>query len=212
MKNAFCISKQVISGARFLRLSATAQSLYMHLNADADDDGVVEAFATINKVRANEQDLIQLVQSGFLVILNQNELIAYITDWVRNNKGLDIRWHRQSEYLYLLAEVCPEAKVYVAILCNGKKTKMLTTAKDATIIIDANKDIVSTHENLARTHEKPTLNIRQDNNYNKLLSCLDNSNIYTCPVCDGKGTVDNLICPTCNGAGEITYKIKERSK
>ena len=93
MKNAFCISKQVISGARFLRLSATAQSLYMHLNADADDDGVVEAFATINKVRANEQDLIQLVQSGFLVILNQNELIAYITDWVRNNKGLDIRWH-----------------------------------------------------------------------------------------------------------------------
>lgn len=128
MKNAFCISKQVISGARFLRLSATAQSLYMHLNADADDDGVVEAFATINKVRANEQDLIQLVQSGFLVILNQNELIAYITDWVRNNKGLD------------------------------------------------------------------------------------NSNIYTCPVCDGKGTVDNLICPTCNGAGEITYKIKERSK
>ena len=212
MKNAFCIDKRVISGARFLRLSATAQSLYMHLNADADDDGIVEAFATINKVRANEQDLIQLVQSGFLIILNQSELIAYITDWVRNNKGLDIRWHRQSEYLFLLAEVCPDAKVYVSIANSGKKTKMLTTAKEAIVINNTNKNIIPTHENHTRTPEKHMLKIRQDNNNNKLLSCLDNSNIYTCPVCDGKGTVDNLICPTCNGAGEITYKIKERSK
>ena len=97
MKNAFCIDKRVISGARFLRLSATAQSLYFHLNADADDDGIVEAFATVNKIRANEQDLIQLIQANFIVLLNKNELVAYITDWVRNNKGLDIRWHKQSE-------------------------------------------------------------------------------------------------------------------
>ena len=209
MKNAFCIDKRVISGARFLRLSATAQSLYMHLNADADDDGVVEAFATVNKVRANEQDLIQLVQSGFLVILNQNELIAHITDWVRNNKGLDIRWHRQSEYIYLLAEVCPEAKVYVSIVNNGKKTKMLTTAKEAILINNTNKDIIPTRENLARTRDKHMLKTRQENNNNMLFSCRNN-NIYTCPVCAGNGTVDNLICQTCNGTGKITYKAKER--
>ena len=211
MKNAFCISKQVISGARFLRLSATAQSLYMHLNADADDDGIVEAFATINKVRANEQDLIQLVQSGFLIVLNKNELIAYITDWVRHNRNIDIRWHKQSEYLDLLADVCPSAKVYVAILRNNKKIKMLTTAKEAILINNTNKKIIPTHENLLSSREILMLKRKEDNNYKKLLSSFQSNNIYTCPVCQGKGTVDNLICPTCEGAGEITYNIKERS-
>lgn len=211
MKNAFCIDKRVISGARFLRLSATAQSLYMHLNADADDDGIVEAFATLNKVRAAEQDLIQLVQANFLVILNQNELIAYITDWVRHNRNIDIRWHKQSEYIDLLADVCPSAKVYVAILRNGKKTKMLTTAKEAILINNTNKDIMLTHESLARTREKHMLKTRQENNNNMLFSCRNN-NIYTCPVCAGNGTVNNLICQTCNGTGKIEYNKKENLK
>lgn len=212
MKNAFCVDKRVISGARFLRLSATAQSLYFHLNADADDDGIVEAFATINKVRANEQDLVQLVQSGFLVILNQSELIAYITDWVRHNRNLDIRWHKQSEYLNLLAEICPTAKVYIAILRNNKKTKMLTTAKEATIIINTNKHGVPTHEILMSSREKHMPNTREDNNYKELLSSLGNNNIYTCPVCAGKGSVDNSVCHTCNGTGQIEYNKKEQSK
>ncbi len=211
MKNAFCVDKRVISGARFLRLSATAQSLYFHLNADADDDGIVEAFATLNKVRANEQDLVQLVQSGFLIVLNKNELIAYITDWVRHNRNIDIRWHKQSEYLDLLADVCPSAKVYVAILRNNKKIKMLTTAKEAILINNTNKKMMPTHENLMSSREILVLKRKEDNNYNKLLSSFQSNNIYTCPVCQGKGTVDNLICPTCEGAGEITYNIKERS-
>lgn len=209
MKNAFCIDKRVITGARFLRLSASAQSLYMHLNADADDDGIVEAFATLNKVRANEQDLVQLVQSDFLVILNQTELIAYITDWVKHNKGLDIRWHKQSDYLHLLAEVYPNAKVYVAIIYNGKKNKLLTTAKEALTIADTNKYDMVTHENLARTREKHMPKISEDNNNKMLLSSL---NTYTCPVCSGKGNVDNLPCATCKGTGHITYTKERASK
>ncbi len=211
MKNAFCIDKRVISGARFLRLSATAQSLYFHLNADADDDGIVEAFATVNKIRANEQDLIQLIQANFIVLLNKNELVAYITDWVRNNKGLDIRWHKQSEYLQLLADVCPDAKIYVATLRNGKKIKLLTTAKEAIMTKNTNKDNSTTQENLMDSLDILKLKTRQENNNNKLFSCLDSS-IYQCPTCDGKGTVDNLLCETCHGTGLIQYHKKEKSK
>lgn len=61
----------LISGARFLRLSATAQSLYFHLNTKADDNGIVEAFAVLNKVRAAEQDLVQLVDAEFISIINK---------------------------------------------------------------------------------------------------------------------------------------------
>lgn len=130
---------------------------------------------------------------------------------MRHNRNIDIRWHKQSEYLDLLADVCPSAKVYVAILRNNKKIKMLTTAKEAILINNTNKKMMPTHENLMSSREILVLKRKEDNNYNKLLSSFQSNNIYTCPVCQGKGTVDNLICPTCEGAGEITYNIKERS-
>ena len=37
-------SKRIISSARFLRMAASAQALYLHLVMNADDEGVVEAF------------------------------------------------------------------------------------------------------------------------------------------------------------------------
>ena len=77
-------SKKIVGSARFLRLPATARLLYYDLGMQADDDGVVEAFAVLQMTHADESDLNALVERGFVRILN-DDLVSLIIDWKTNN-------------------------------------------------------------------------------------------------------------------------------
>ena len=69
----------------------------------ADDDGVVEAFAVMRTTGATEDDLRGLASRGFVSVLN-DDLVTYITDWTVNNQLRKDRYH-QSVYAELLVKL-----------------------------------------------------------------------------------------------------------
>lgn len=85
-------SKAIIGSAHFLRMPATSRLLYYDLGMQADDDGIVEAFAVMRTTGANEDDLKVLASKGFVHVLNE-DLVTYITDWKRNNYIQKDRYH-----------------------------------------------------------------------------------------------------------------------
>ena len=91
------ISRRITRRAKFLRMPASAQALYMHLCLEADDEGVVEGFATVSQVRGCDDDLTTLADSGFITIIEPDELIAYIADWDDFNA---IRKDRRKESIH----------------------------------------------------------------------------------------------------------------
>ena len=86
-------AKSVIGSARFLRMPSSSRLLYYDLGMQADDDGVVEAFSVMRTTGATEDDLRVLCSRGFVTVLN-DDLVAYITDWTRNNQIKKDRYHR----------------------------------------------------------------------------------------------------------------------
>ena len=204
MKDRFIISRRIICSRRYLMLSASAQSLYIALNADADDDGIVEAYAVMLRQRAVETDLIQLLDADISVLLSKKDMIVWLRDWLVMNLNRDLRYIHPSKYRTLLAEIVPDAEVMVATLnANGKRTKRILNVQQALSIIDINSSNLST-----RGISMHKTSASQD----KYITCLDLPNKYICPTCDGKGTVDNLPCETCHGTGLIQYYKKEKSK
>jgi hypothetical protein len=106
------VSIKVIDSARFIKMPPSTQALYFHLISRADDDGVVEAFNVMRMTGSTEDDLKLLVHKGFVVVLNE-DLVSYITDWLEHNK---IRADRKVDSIYknLLLQILPETKLLEA--------------------------------------------------------------------------------------------------
>lgn len=102
-------SKRIINTAKFLKMPVSTQCLYFHLGLQADDDGVVEAYTVMNQTGATEDDLKILVAKGFVIVLN-DDLVTYITDWQENNK---IRADRKVDTVYkdLLLQMLPDVEL-----------------------------------------------------------------------------------------------------
>lgn len=96
-------AKSIIGSARFLRMPSSSRLLYYDLGMQADDDGVVEAFSVMRTTGATEDDLRVLCSKGFVTVLN-DDLVAYITDWTRNNQIKKDRYH-PSIYADILVQI-----------------------------------------------------------------------------------------------------------
>ena len=96
-------SKSVIGSACFLRMPPSSRLLYYDLGMAADDDGVVEAFSVMRMTGAVEDDLKVLVSKGFITVLNE-DLVAYIEDWSKNNQIRKDRY-QPSIYQNLLVQI-----------------------------------------------------------------------------------------------------------
>lgn len=103
-------SKSVTFSARFLRMPPTARLLYYDLGMQADDDGIVEAFTVMRTTGAADDDLRVLVTKGFIEILDQEDLISYITAWKQNNH-IRIDRKRNSIYKHLLTGVLNDGQL-----------------------------------------------------------------------------------------------------
>lgn len=103
-------SNRVIGSAKFLKMPLSTQALYFHLGMNADDDGVVEAYSVMRSLGAAEDDLRILVSKGFVIVLNNEDLICYLMDWSENNL---IRSDRKKDSIYkdLLLQIVPEAQL-----------------------------------------------------------------------------------------------------
>ena len=208
MKDSFIIPRWIILSTRYLRLSPSAQSLYIALHADADDDGIVEVFAVMLRQRATENDVIQLIDNNFIVLIDKSNLIAWVRDWLGANLGRDMRYIKPSKYRILLARIVPEAEVF--IIKQNDKGKKYREIVPVTIAMKESE--LNTKQQQLLTRRIPPPKSSQAKPSNNTWLGISNSNIYTCPECQGKGTVDNELCPICNGKGIIEYNKKERSK
>ena len=103
------VSNKIIDSARFIKMPISSQCLYFHLIAKGDDDGVVEAFNVMRMVGATEDDLKVLVAKGFVIVLNE-DLVSYITDWKVHNL---VRADRKIDSIYkdLLLQVVDEVEL-----------------------------------------------------------------------------------------------------
>lgn len=78
------ISKSIIRQEKFLDLSLAAQALYMHLLAEADDDGFVGSAKSITRMLGTKSgDLKMLIETGFVILLDTG--VAYIKHWRMHN-------------------------------------------------------------------------------------------------------------------------------
>lgn len=109
MAKSRMFSKRLMESARFLKMPASTQCLYFHLGLNADDDGIVEAYNVMQLIKATEDDLKVLVSKGFVIVLNE-DLVTYITDWTENN---NIRADRKIDSIYkdLLLQVLPDVQL-----------------------------------------------------------------------------------------------------
>lgn len=97
MSDRRMFSKRIISTAKFLQMPLSTQALYFHLGLNADDDGIVEAFPVLRMTNVAEDDLRILATKGYVKILNNQDLITYITNWNENNH---IRADRKKPSIY----------------------------------------------------------------------------------------------------------------
>ena len=81
----------------------SSRLLYYDLGMAADDDGVVEDFSVMRMTGAVEDDLKVLVSKGFITVLNE-DLVAYIEDWSKNNQIRKDRY-QPSIYQNLLVQI-----------------------------------------------------------------------------------------------------------
>ena len=95
------IAQDIISEGRFLRMSLTAQALYMHLVANADDDGCVDAYTVTRMIGAKEDDLVLLKEREYITVLDEREYILWITGWQDFN-WIEPRYKEDSKWLPLL--------------------------------------------------------------------------------------------------------------
>ena len=97
-------SQSVVTSAKFLRLNETAKLLYFYLGLAADDEGIAEGLLTLRTIQADEAELDELANSGFIQFLDRENLIVFITHWSENNSIRADRF-KESHYHALLAAV-----------------------------------------------------------------------------------------------------------
>ena len=85
MANRRMFSRTVTGSGRFLRLGAQTRALYFDLGMEADDDGFVEAYARMLSTGSKARNLRELLDAGFLEMVDEKNLVVHITDWEENN-------------------------------------------------------------------------------------------------------------------------------
>ena len=90
-------AKGIVQSSKFLKMPVSSRELYFQLGMSADDDGIVEAWNVMKLTNATEDDLRVLISKGYIAILNNEDLIAYLTDWNTNNS---IRQDRKHDSIY----------------------------------------------------------------------------------------------------------------
>lgn len=93
MANKRMFSREITESDSFLDLSLSAQSLYFHACLAADDEGFISSGKRIARaIGATEQELAELVKSGFLILFPESGVYVAAHFWVNNTLRSD-RFH-----------------------------------------------------------------------------------------------------------------------
>ena len=74
----------LIESDEFCKFPASTQAIYLHLNMNADDDGVVDNWQSVIKsINSKRNFLDPLIEKGYIIMLKCGALL--IADWCENN-------------------------------------------------------------------------------------------------------------------------------
>ena len=118
MANRRCISTRIIKSGAFQNLPKAAQALYLALIADTDDDGIAEAGLVMRAGRFRKRDLQNLVEDGFITIIEQRNNIVWVDNWQTFN-AVDTRYYQRSIYYKTAIDILPDNKKAVFKGKNG---------------------------------------------------------------------------------------------
>lgn len=168
-KNATMFNNAFVNSGRFLMLPPSTKLLYFYLLKDADDDGIVDGYATIRILNAEITDWTGLVERRFVVLLEE-PFLGWLPDYILHNQNMDLRFKKDSNYLELLAEKCPSAKIQVKI-GKGRSDKAIMSVSDylkksqqEQLSMTKSSNTGVTQENSGQTqHNKTKTNINKEN-------------------------------------------------
>ena len=104
----------IIESDRFCLLTPSAQTLYLHLNMNADDDGIVDMCKNVLRyLRIKQEHLDSLIKAEYVIMLDSGALL--ISDWLLHNKIKSDRY-TQSRYKSELKslQVLPSGRYFKA--------------------------------------------------------------------------------------------------
>lgn len=145
-------AKKIVQSSRFLKMPVSSRELYFQMGMAADDDGVCEAWNVMKVTDAREDDLRVLVSRGYVQILDDEDMIAYLTDWESNNSIRADRYH-EGAYKNLKLQVLELLDNQMTTNCQPSDNQMTTEVSIGKSSLDKSRiDKVSQGE----SKEKPT--------------------------------------------------------
>ena len=79
------LAMSIIESDVFCSLTPSSQALYLHLNMNADDDGVVDNWKNVLRyLRVKQEHLDALIKVGVVLELDSGAML--ISDWLIHNK------------------------------------------------------------------------------------------------------------------------------
>ncbi|EPI5722368.1 DNA replication protein DnaD [Enterococcus hirae] len=100
------LAKSFLNNASFMKMSDSAKLLYVYLNTNADDDGIVEAYPYTKMLGTPDDDVKILFTKGFVFFLNE-DLLAFLPHWLQN-QNIRIDRYKPSIYRFKLLNLKPE--------------------------------------------------------------------------------------------------------
>lgn len=91
LANRRCISSKITESLQFYNLSKASQALYLHLIANADDDGIAEGKLVLRLGGFKGRDLQGLIESGFVTVIEPSNNIVYVENFQSFNTLKDDR-------------------------------------------------------------------------------------------------------------------------
>lgn len=110
MANRRCIDVRKICSASFIDLGKAAQALYLHIIANADDDGICEAKLVLRIAGIRKTALDDLIRAGFITMIIPDKYVVYINGWQAFNT-IDARYGQPSNNRETLKAFFPDIKL-----------------------------------------------------------------------------------------------------
>lgn len=98
------LSKSFLHDSKFMTMPDSAQVLYVYLNVNADDDGIIDSYSIVKMLGSNEEDLKILQAKGYIVPID--DYLVFLPDWLQN-QSLRIDRYRPSMHRFRLLNLYP---------------------------------------------------------------------------------------------------------
>ena len=114
-----CLSKEILSSDAFLDLPLASQALYVQLNLNADDDGLINSTKKIMQIiGAKPKDFNALINKRFVIYFQDDGVTVIKHWWVHNLKRKDR--YKPTKYTEIMDQLTVKENGVYTLATNGQ--------------------------------------------------------------------------------------------